>query len=137
MKEWLEYALVWTALKFLGALPRSVARVAAAAAAHLLLCFLRKFQRVAMINLRIAFLQWTDAQRRRVIRKSVRNLGWMAAEFAHFPRWTRKNVERMVVLDGLENFLAGRSRGKGVLFLTAHLRATVDTSFAHALDSVS
>src|SRR5712692_5841996 len=133
MKEWLEYALVWTALKFLGALPRSVARAAAAAAARFLFIFLPKFRRVAMINLRIAFPQWTDAQRRRVIRKLVRNLGWMAAEFAHFPRWTRKNIEGIVVLDGHENFLAGRSRGKGVLFLTGHLGAWEVSSFAHAL----
>ena len=133
MKEWLEYALVWTALKFLGALPRSVARAAAAAAAHLLFFFLPKFRRVAMINLRIAFPQWTDTQRRRVIRKLVRNLGWMAAEFAHFPRWTRKNIERIVVLDGHENFLAGHSRGKGVLFLTGHLGAWEVSSIAHAL----
>ena len=133
MKEWLEYALVWTALKFLGALPRSVARVAAAAAARLLFFFLPKFRRVAMINLRIAFPQWTDALRRRVIRKLVRNLGWMAAEFAHFPRWTRKNIERIVVLDGHENFLAGRNCGKGVLFLTGHLGAWEVSSFAHAL----
>src|SRR2546422_11216467 len=133
MKEWLEYALVWTALKFLGALPRSVARAAAAAAAHLLFFFLPKFRRVAMINLRIAFPQWTDAQRRRVIRTLVRNLGWMAVEFAHFPRWTRKNIERIVVLDGHENFLAGRSCGKGVLFLTGHIGAWEISSFAHAL----
>src|SRR5947209_1520822 len=133
MKEWLEYVLVWTALKFLGALPRSVGRVAAAAVARFLFFFLPKFRRVAMINLRIAFPQWTDAQRRRVIRKLVRNLGWMAAEFAHFPRWTRKNIERVVVLDGHENFLAGRSCGKGVLFLTGHLGAWEVSSFAHAL----
>ncbi len=133
MKEWLEYALVWTALKFLGAVPRSVARVAAAAAARLLFFFLPKFRRVAMINLRIAFPQWTDAQRRGVIRKLVRNLGWMAAEFAHFPGWTRKNIERIVVLDGHENFLAGRNCGKGVLFLTGHLGAWEVSSFAHAL----
>jgi len=133
MKELLEYALVWMALKFLGALPRSVARVAAAAAARLLFFFLPKFRRVAMINLRIAFPQWTDAQRRGVIRKLVRNLGCMASEFAHFPRWTRKNIESIVVLDGHENFLAGRSCAKGVLFLTGHLGAWEVSSFAHAL----
>lgn len=133
MKEWLEYAVVWTALKFFGVLPRSVARVVAAGSARFLFLFLTKFRRIAMFNLRLAFPEWTDGQRRRVIRKLARNLGWMAAEFAKFPRLTRENIEEIVVLDGHENFLAGRSRGNGVLFLTGHIGAWEISSFAHAL----
>src|SRR5258708_9937302 len=57
----------------------------------------------------------------------------MGAEFAHFPRWTREDVEEIVVLDGHENFLAGRDRGKGVIFLTGHMGAWEVSSFAHAL----
>ncbi len=133
MKEWLEYAFVWTALKFLGVLPRSVARAVAAWAGRFLFLFLPRFRRVAMLNLRLAFPEWTDAQRRRVTRKLARNLGWMAAEFAQFPGWTRENIERIVVLDGHENFLAGRNRRKGVLFLTGHMGAWEVSSFAHAL----
>jgi KDO2-lipid IV(A) lauroyltransferase len=63
----------------------------------------------------------------------VRHVGRMAAEFALFPRWTRENVEEIVLLDGHENFLAGQSRGKGVLFLTGHIGAWEISSFAHAL----
>ena len=133
MKEWLEYASVWLALKLLGVLPRPVARVFAAGAARFLFVFLSKFRRVAMFNLRLAFPEWTDAQRRRVIRGLVGNLGRMAAEFAHFPRLTRGNIERIVVLDGHENFLAGRNRGKGVLFLTGHMGAWETSSVAHAV----
>ncbi|HYL09673.1 MAG TPA: lysophospholipid acyltransferase family protein [Candidatus Acidoferrales bacterium] len=133
MREWLEYALVWAALKSLGTLPRAVARAVAGGAARFLFVFLGKFRRVAMFNLRLAFPDWTDKQRRGVIRKMVRNLGWMAAEFAQFPRWTPKNVERIVVLDGHENFLAGANRGKGVIFLTGHMGAWEVSSFAHAL----
>jgi KDO2-lipid IV(A) lauroyltransferase len=133
MRERLEYALVWAALKSLGILPRAVARAVAGGAARFLFVFLGRFRRVALFNLRLAFPDWTDEQRRGVIRKMVRNLGWMAAEFAQFPRWTPKNVEGIVVLDGHENFLAGRNRGKGVIFLTGHMGAWEVSSFAHAL----
>ena len=63
----------------------------------------------------------------------ARNLGWMAAEFAHFPELTRENIERLVVLDGFENFDAARARGKGVIFLTGHMSAWELAPFAQAL----
>lgn len=57
----------------------------------------------------------------------------MAAEFARMPRYSRKNIEDVIVLDGHENFLEGQRRGKGVLFLTAHIGAWELSSYAHAL----
>ncbi len=48
----------------------------------------------------------------------VRQVGWMVGEFSQFPKYTRENIERIVILDGFENFDAARRRGKGVLFLT-------------------
>jgi KDO2-lipid IV(A) lauroyltransferase len=67
------------------------------------------------------------------MKKMTRNLGWMAAEFAQFPKYTKENIESAVILDGHENFLAGQSRGKGVLYLTGHIGAWELSSFAHAL----
>jgi KDO2-lipid IV(A) lauroyltransferase len=63
----------------------------------------------------------------------VRNLGWMGAEFARFPRLTKENIEKVVILEGNENFLEGQRRGKGVLYLTGHIGAWELSSFAHAL----
>ncbi len=133
MRELFEYAAAWLVLKTLGALPRPVARALAIGVTRVLLLLRPRLRRTAMFNLRLAFPEWSDAQRRAVIRKTVRHIGRMAAEFALFPRWTRGNVECVVVLDGHENFLAGKSRGKGVLFLTGHIGAWEVSSFAHAL----
>jgi KDO2-lipid IV(A) lauroyltransferase len=133
MKKWLEYAAVWLVLKTLGALPRTVARVLAASVTSLLFRLQPKLQKTAEFNLRLAFPAWTDAERREVKRKMVRNLGWMAAEFARFPRLTKENVENVVVLEGHENFLEGQRRGNGVLYLTGHIGAWELSSFAHAL----
>jgi len=63
----------------------------------------------------------------------LRNLGWMAAECAWFPKYSKENIEQLVVLDGHENFLEGQRRGKGVLYLTGHIGAWELSSFAHAL----
>jgi Kdo2-lipid IVA lauroyltransferase/acyltransferase len=99
----------------------------------LLFLVLPKLRKTAEFNLKLAFPGWSEAQRRAVMKGMTRNLGWMAAEFARLPRYTRKNIESVVVLDGHENFLAGQSRGKGVLYLTGHIGAWELSSYAHAL----
>lgn len=133
MKEWLQYAAVWLLLKGLGVLPRSFARSTAAALARCLYALQPKLRKTAEVNLRIAFPDWSDAQRHTVIRGMLRNLGWMAAEFARFPKYTKENVEQFVALDGHEKFLEAHRRGKGVLVLTGHIGAWELSSFAHAL----
>ena len=133
MKEWFEYAAVWLILKMLGALPRNVARGFAAFVTHLLFYLQPNLRKTAEFNLRLAYPDWTDAQRRDVTRKMVRNVGWIAAEFARFPRLTNENIEKVVILEGHENFLEGQRRGKGVLYLTGHIGAWELSSFAHAL----
>jgi Kdo2-lipid IVA lauroyltransferase/acyltransferase len=133
MTEWLAYALVWVVLKLVGLLPRSLARAVGAAVAGILLVITPKLRKTAEFNLRLAFPEWNDGRRQATIRGVTRSLGWMAAEFARMPRYTRKNVEDIIVLDGNENFLEGQRRGKGVLFLTAHIGAWELSSYAHAL----
>ena len=59
------------------------------------------------------FPEWSKKQRRAAIRGMVRQLGWMGAEFAHFPRYTKENIDRIVLLDGFENFASAQARGKG------------------------
>lgn len=133
MKPWLESASASLVLKTVGALPRPMARALAVLVVSTLLRLRPTLRRTAEFNLRLAFPEWTDAQRAETIRKMVRNLGWMAAEFAHFPRLTRENIEEVVILDGHDNFLEGHRRGKGVLYLTGHIGAWELSSFAHAL----
>jgi Kdo2-lipid IVA lauroyltransferase/acyltransferase len=133
MIDWLQYAVAWTSLKALGALRRPASRWLAAGAAQLLLSAMPKLRKTAEFNLKLAFPEWTDAQRRVTITKMARNLGWMAAEFAHLPKYTKDNIDSVVVLDGHENFLAAHRRGKGVLYLTGHIGAWELSSYAHAL----
>ena len=133
MKEWFEFAAVWLVLKFVGALPRAISRRSAVFVAGVLLRVRPKLRKTAERNLRLAFPDWSDAQRNDVVRKMVRDLGRMAAEFARLPRLTKQNIQDIVILDGHENFLEGHQRGKGVLYLTGHIGAWELSSFAHAL----
>ena len=106
MRELLEYAAVWTLLKTIGAVPRPLARFTGARLAAFLLWLRPGLRGAAMENLLLAFPDWNQKQRRAALRGMVRQLGWMGAEFAHFPRYTKGNIERVVLLDGFENFAA-------------------------------
>ena len=129
----MEYAVAWMGLKLLGLLPRRVARFVGAAFAAMAYAVRAPLRRAAMFNLRLAFPDWTEMRRRRVVRSMIRQVGWMAGEFSQFPKYTRENIERIVILDGFENFDAARRRGKGVLFLTGHMSAWELAPFAQAL----
>jgi len=133
MTEWLGFAVAWLLLKFLGFLPRPLARGVAAFAASMLLALLPKFSRTAMFNLRLAFPDWPDERRKAAIRNMTRYLGWQAVEFARFPRCDRENIDQIIEIEGHENFLRAQQRGLGVLILTGHIGAWELSSFAHAV----
>lgn len=124
---------MWLLLKTLGALPRPLARFVGARKAAFLLMLRPDLRRGATKNLKLAFPEWTGKQRRAVIRGMVTQLGWMAAEFAHFPGYNKSNIERIVLLDGFENFASAQAQGKGVLFLTGHMSAWELAPFAQAI----
>jgi KDO2-lipid IV(A) lauroyltransferase len=86
-----------------------------------------------MRNLRLAFPEKTRRERARILRGVFTSLGRQLAEVCLFPRYTLENVGKVVVYDGFENFERALSRGKGVLFLTAHLGAWELSAFTHSL----
>jgi Kdo2-lipid IVA lauroyltransferase/acyltransferase len=133
MKEWSEFAAAWLLLKIVSFLPRSLARGLATATLRILLALLPKLRRVALLNLQIAFPDWTDAERHAMLRSMARHLAWQAVEFTRFPRYNRDNIEEIVEMEGHENFLTAQRRGNGVLILTGHLGAWELSSFAHAV----
>lgn len=82
MREWLEYAAAWVGVKFLGLLPRPMARFVGAAFVRTAFLLRPQLGRTAMLNLTLAFPDWDDAHRRQVIRGMVRQVGWMVGEFS-------------------------------------------------------
>ncbi len=120
-------------LKFLGWLPHSLARGVCALLAMLSYGLWPRLRRVGLFNLRLAFPDWSDRARRRVLFGLFQNFGRMLADFAHFPRWNRDNIERLIVYDGFENYARAQSQNRGVLFLTAHFGNWELGSFAHGV----
>jgi Kdo2-lipid IVA lauroyltransferase/acyltransferase len=133
MRHRLEYLPVRLLAAFLGALPRSLARAFGISVGLLVYAVYPRLRRVGMRNLALALPATTTTERKRILRGVYINLGRLLAEFCLFPRYTRENVERIAVYEGFQNFAEAQARGKGVVFLTAHLGGWEVSSFAHSL----
>jgi KDO2-lipid IV(A) lauroyltransferase len=133
MRRKLEYAAAWPFIKILGILPRPLSRAFAIALAQAFYVLHVRLRRVGMRNLELAFPEKSIPERKRILRGVFTSLGRQLAEVCQFPKYTRENVEDVVIYDGLENFERAYARGKGVLFLTAHFGAWELSAFAHSL----
>jgi len=133
MRFRLEYALVWCAVKAIGALPRPLARAVGFAIGQTVYQLHGKLRRVGMRNLALAFPEKGVRERRKVVRAVFTSLGRQFSEVCLFPRYTAQNVHQVVIYDGFENFDRASAQGKGVLFLTGHVGGWELSAFAHSL----
>jgi KDO2-lipid IV(A) lauroyltransferase len=128
-----EYTLALLLIRLFGAMPRTIAHRAARTIAWLGYHIAGRQRRSGMRNLQMAFPHLSDVERGQILQASFRNLGRLLVEFTHFPQLRKDNISRLVSHDGLENYLEGLRRGRGVIFMTAHFGAWELSSFAHAL----
>jgi len=133
MRFWLEYLPVWLIAQTLRWLPRPVARAVGRSVAILFYWVHPRLRRVGMRNLELAFPEKPVAERERILKGEYCSLGRLLSEIPKFPDYTLENVDRIAVYDGLENYLAARDRGKGVLFMTAHIGGWEVGSFVHSM----
>jgi len=125
--------VVWTLVHLLGLPPRKMARPIGAwigAAAFRVLARLRS---VGRQNLKLAYPEMTAEEQDRVLRGVYKHLGWQMAEFCQMRKYTPENTRGFLRYEGLENYLAAKDEGKGVLVLTGHLGAWELSSFYHSL----
>src|SRR5947207_7149645 len=133
MRRKLEYAAAWPFIKILGVMPRPLARGFAISIARVVYPLHFRLRQVGMRNLEMVFPEKRIAERKRILRGVFTSLGRQLAELCRFPKYTKENVDEVVVYDGLDNYERAYARGKGVLFLTAHFGGWELSAFAHSL----
>lgn len=119
----LEFALARTIISGLGALPRPAA-VSLGTLLGRVACFLPgRLKRTGEINLRIAFPEKSEAERRQLLRGSFENLGRLLGEFSQLPRATPAALRELIEYDevGLAHLRDAEKNGRGIIFLTGHV----------------
>lgn len=133
MRRELEYAVAWPFIKIMGGLPRPLSRAFAIGISQIVYLLHRRLRRVGMRNLTLAFPEMSDAERKRILRGEFRSLGRQLAEVCRFPKYTKENVDDIVVYEGFENYEQARARGKGVLLFAGHFGGWELSSFVLSL----
>ncbi len=129
-----EYALTRTLISGLALLPRGTAIAGASFLGSAAFRGLGWLRRIGERNLGIAFPQLSPEERMKILHRSFISLGRQLAEFCHFRGATPEKLRRIVHYDpqSLSLLEAARNRGKGVLFITAHLGGWELLPFAHS-----
>jgi KDO2-lipid IV(A) lauroyltransferase len=77
-------------------------------------------RRVVLENLRLAFPEKTEAERRAIARRTYLNLGRVIPDFVRLPFLPQDQLDHLFVYDGWERYLEAKARGKGVIACTGH-----------------
>jgi Kdo2-lipid IVA lauroyltransferase/acyltransferase len=110
--------------------------MAAGAALGALIWTLGIRRRVVLENLRLAFPEKTEEERRVIARATYRNLGQIVPDFLRVPALPRAEIEKMFVYDSWEAYERASALGKGVIACTAHYGNFDLLAAAHTLKGV-
>ncbi len=94
----------------------------------------RKWAAIADRNLTIAFPEMDRQTRTRIRRAMFRRLGRILLTIARAGDLKREDLPRWIAFKDLHHFTNAKKRGKGVLFLTAHLGNWELSALAHGLE---
>jgi KDO2-lipid IV(A) lauroyltransferase len=92
-----------------------------------------ELRRTGERNLRLAFPEKSDWERRDILRRCFKNLGRQLGLFSQFSTADRESLLSLTEWEGLENLDAARKEAKGVILFTGHVGAWELSSFGLSL----
>jgi KDO2-lipid IV(A) lauroyltransferase len=120
-REIAEWSAYRAARALLGSVPLARAQRIGAAAARRV--FDRGGKRVdyVLANLRIAYPELAESQRREIGRESYVHFAWNLIDVARSARWTEADLLARVEVEGREHIDAALAPGRGAIAVMAHL----------------
>ncbi len=127
----LEYALARSLIFGLGLLPRPVAIAVGLGLGRLAYLVAGNLRRTGERNLKLAFPEMSEVERKRILRGCFASLGRLLAEFSRFSRATPDKLRQLIEYDqvGLAHLREAEKSRRGIIFLTGHLGAWELLSF--------
>jgi Kdo2-lipid IVA lauroyltransferase/acyltransferase len=101
-----------------------------------LLWLLHVRRRVVLANLRLAFPEKSEGERRAIARATYRHLGELVPEFLRVPYLSREQLGELFEYEGWERVELALAAGKGVIACTGHFGHFDLLAAAHSLRGV-
>ena len=122
MIAYLEFLCAMALAKSLLHVPASLAYLAGESLGALAYRLDRKHRKIAKENLQRAFNgQLSPSAIDALVRSTFINLGRTVVETCRIPKIDRGNFRRSIQIEGYEHYQKAKERGKGVIYITAHL----------------
>lgn len=116
----LEYCAVRGIIGAIGLLPLRSSIKTGAAFGRLFQSFGGRLNRVGKRNLEIALPDVDERERARILTGCFESLGRQLGAISHLRRFQAADVNRVIEIEGLENYIRAKETGRGVIFFTAH-----------------
>lgn len=121
-KDWLTYIPLILLIWLFRILPRQISLKAGEFLSVTMYYLSSRHRKITIDNLKNAYGNGKDEKEIEEIAKNVfKNIGRVAAEFAKMTSYKRDFIERIIEIDGVENFQKAIDKGKGIILLGAHL----------------
>jgi len=122
MTAYLEFLCAMALAKSLLYVPSSLAYLAGESLGALAYRLDRKHREIAKENLQRAFNgQLSQSAINALVRSTFINLGRTVVETCRIPKIDRENFRRLIEIEGYEHYQKAKERGRGVIYITAHL----------------
>jgi lauroyl/myristoyl acyltransferase len=105
----------------IGVLPLWIAQPFVAGCARIVFRVAKKRVGYMLVNLRLAFPDWGEEERRSLARESWVHFAWNALDVARCNRWDAAQLEAHVSVEGVEHLENALAAGCGVIALTLHM----------------
>ena len=114
---WIAVAVLW----LLGRTPQWFGIAASAPMAWFMFRFMLRRRKVAARNIDRCFPELSAEQREKLLRENFRSLARMVFEVAWSWSATPQRIRSMARIEGADHVLRARERGRGVMYITAHV----------------
>jgi Kdo2-lipid IVA lauroyltransferase/acyltransferase len=133
VRTWLEYAAARSILGVLSALPLNRAMGLGRSMGSLAHRLAGDLRHTGERNLKLAFPEKSEQERREILSASFQSLGRQLGLFSHFSTASREQLLSFTEWKGLENLETARAQEKAVILFTGHVGAWELSSFGLSL----
>jgi Kdo2-lipid IVA lauroyltransferase/acyltransferase len=133
LQTWLEYAAARPILGVLGLMPPRAAMLLGRMLGRVAYLLAGDLRQTGQRNLKLAFPEKTEAERRQILSACFQSLGRQLGLFSQFSTANRNSLLGLTEWEGLENLEAAKANGNPVILFTGHVGAWELSSFGLSL----